>query len=71
MGKMKQLYMEIEDHYDGNVPEGLTLSEYLQIKRKENEEWEETAKYATQRKSCENDESLDGNGSSSKKESCG
>lgn len=71
MGKMKQLYMEIQDYYDGDVPEDLKLGDYLLKRKKEDEEWEETAKHAKERKNCENDESLDGNGSGSKEESCG
>jgi hypothetical protein len=60
--------MEIENHYDGNVPEDLTLSDYLQIKRKENEEWEQYEKRTKFDQTTENskdDEKLDGDGSCS------
>lgn len=46
MGKMKQLYMEIDEYYEGAIPEKLAITEYLQKRRKENEEWEQYEKEA-------------------------
>lgn len=44
MGKMKQLYMEIDEYYEGAIPEKLAITEYLQKRRQENEEWEQYEK---------------------------
>lgn len=67
MGKMKQLYIEIEDYYQGDIPEDLTIGEYLQKRRKEHEEWEQYEKEAKSDQRTEdhkNDEKLDDNCSS-------
>ena len=64
MGKMKQLYMEIDEYYEGDIPEDLTIGEYLQKRRKENEEWEQYEKETKSHQRTENhqdDEKLDGN----------
>ena len=72
MGKMKQLYMEIEDYYQGDIPEDLTIGQYLQKRRKENEEWEQyekEAKSVERTENHQNDEKFYGNGSSCKEKS--
>ena len=49
---MKQLSIDIEEYYEGSVPENITIADYLEKRRKENEEWEqyekETADKASQ-----------------------
>ena len=67
---MKELYMEIQDYYNGQIPEDFTIGEYLHKKRLENEEWQKTTELAEiQRKeSNRNDERLDENSNNSKKE---
>lgn len=41
MGRMKEIYMEIMERYNNEVPEDFRLSEYLIKKEMETAEWKE------------------------------
>lgn len=71
MGRMKELYMDIQDYYDGAVPEDLTIGEYLHKKRLVHEEWEAQNKIdaAQGKKDHDNNAELDVNGSSNEEKS--
>lgn len=65
MGRMKDIYMEVMHQY-GEMPTDFSLTDYLLKKKRDENEWEETVKNAQERKSSQDDEILDGDGSSSK-----
>lgn len=38
MGRMKDLFIEIYNEFDGDIPQDFNLDEYLESKSKENDE---------------------------------
>jgi hypothetical protein len=41
MGRMKELFMEMNEYYNGQIPEDATIHDFLRIKEVQNGEWKE------------------------------
>ena len=64
MGKMKELFMEIRQRYDDEIPDDFSLRDYLYVKKMENEEWQRKEEEFTRKENNKNDAKLDDSGGS-------